>query len=146
MPSKNNVYRKPSSTPKTNIQAKPGQLYYKGGRHPVQLNQTEEYEVYAANFSVFPDALFYPRRSTDRDNMEFLAACMNTTLKADINREGLLKLNKSGEVYMRVFTNVLEFLCSENYNKQPSRAHLLAGGLWEILVAIGIPLVLKWLG
>ncbi|XP_056425190.1 prion-like protein doppel [Hyla sarda] len=134
-----NSNKKPN-IPKTNTVKKPGQLFYRGKGLSLQFNVTDESLAYAANYTMFPDELHYPRPSTVPDYEEFLGTCTNTTLELELNKDKLSTL--SSDVNTRVTLRIITFLCSEIYNRS---AGLYPGGSWIGLTIIAMLIVIKML-
>ncbi|KAG8574725.1 hypothetical protein GDO81_009297 [Engystomops pustulosus] len=140
---KSSVTRKSGSNiPKTNVALKPGQLLYRGTRLALHLNVTDESQFYSENYAMFPDGLYYPRPSTVNDFEEFLGPCINTTLQLETNKDKLTKLNL--DIYGNVTLRIIEYLCTENYNRD-NDAGLCPKGLWVVTTVIAMLSVMNTL-
>ncbi|OCT86647.1 hypothetical protein XELAEV_18020332mg [Xenopus laevis] len=115
-----------------------GQLFFRGKELDVNLNFTEEYELYTANLYKFPDGLHYPRPSQLNDAAgleEFISSCLNTTIEKNKVWISGLEEEEEGDIYMSVGMQVLQFLCLENYLKLTNGAVTCTGGLWAFVGA-----------
>ncbi|CAH2274783.1 Prion doppel [Pelobates cultripes] len=121
-----------------------GQLFYENNRLELPYNLTEkESQVYAANYTMFPDGVYYPwLRQSDlsRNKEEFQVRCLNITMKE--NNQWLNRFRSEDDTYMSVAIYVLKFICIENYGKDPNRADLFVGGLWMTTLGVMISLVM----
>ncbi|XP_053575441.1 prion-like protein doppel [Bombina bombina] len=119
----------------------PGQLSYGGKNLDIKFNHTEELVIYKANYTWFPDDLFYPYsklqgfNSSEEEQEAFLKICINSTMKK--NSDIISKYILNDDVYKRIERKVLKHLCLQNYGREPNRANQCTRGLWVItLVAL----------
>uniref|UniRef100_A0A6I8RG81 Prion/Doppel protein beta-ribbon domain-containing protein n=1 Tax=Xenopus tropicalis TaxID=8364 RepID=A0A6I8RG81_XENTR len=106
-----------------------GDLSFRGRALNVNFNLTEESELYTANLYSFPDGLYYPRPahlSGAGGTDEFISGCLNTTIERNKVWISQLEDDEEGDIYMSVATQVLQFLCMENYVKPTNGAVTLS--------------------